>query len=88
MGIHQLPVEGVACRQCPVLEMDQETLGLLDIFARAKAAKTPLYGPDLSLWPIWAVDASEVLARCEREHEVISTNLINIAQASANKDND
>ena len=46
-----------------------KTEQLLAIFDRTRRAKetsgASMFGPDLSRWPVWAVDAQDIIAVCE-----------------------
>jgi hypothetical protein len=36
---------------------------------RSTYLDVPLFGPDLSKWPIWATDAAMVLKNCRNEYD-------------------
>lgn len=57
-------MEGVATAECPVSLITPESGEILRLFTRAERLQesgTALFGPDLSAWPAWAVDAFDVL---------------------------
>ena len=58
--------------ECPVSFVTPRSRELVQIFNRAQysqGAGASMFGPDLSKWPIWAVDAQVVLEQARiREH--------------------
>lgn len=57
-------MEDVESAECPVSLITPDTAELLRLFTRAERLQesgTALFGPDLSAWPAWAVDAFDVL---------------------------
>ncbi len=63
-------VDGVECEECPASLITQESIELLDMYARARrghdAFGTTIFGPDLLQWPAWAVDLVQL---CETERQ-------------------
>lgn len=65
-------VDGTEVNECPVSLITPRSLELVQIFARARYVAdeggAALFGPDISRWPIWAVDATVVIEQ-ERAKE-------------------
>jgi hypothetical protein len=70
-------IEGVETAECPVSLISPRAAEIVQVFSRAKYAKdgagAALYGPDLSKWPAWAVDAAVAIEQERiREHNARS----------------
>lgn len=61
------PNDSLRIRECPVSFIDPESVETVLAFANARLAHESsgagMYGPDLSAWPAWAVDALTTLER-------------------------
>lgn len=61
-------IDGVECSECPVSLITQESIEVLDMYARARrgheAFGLTMFGPDILQWPAWAVDLVQL---CESE---------------------
>ena len=59
------PVEGVSIEECPRSFITQESIELLDVYARARRSHDAFgvspFGPTLLDWPAWAVDMVQLL---------------------------
>jgi hypothetical protein len=58
-------VDGIEADECPVSLITQQSIELLDVYARSRRAYdafgVSLFGPDLLEWPAWAVDLVALL---------------------------
>lgn len=70
-----MSIAGVSTNECPVSYITEESLAYLEIWERSRVLGdrgVPLYGTDLSQWPIWAVDVVTLLTlEHQRTDEVL-----------------
>ena len=65
-------VNDVSSSKCPVSLIDSETHSILNFIHRATHAKASILGSDLSSYPIWLVDALQIVGQCQIQLDNLS----------------